>query len=249
MSDRYISGVPSPLDPFVPDLATMLVVLPLTLLYASAAASFAGWLRVRQGVPAPYTRKVFHFLILSAATLVHLQWGLEGTVVYGSTVCVLVVAAVLKGAGFAFYESIARPSDAPRQSLLIIVPLATTALGGVLANLFFPGWAHIGYAAVAWGDAIGEPVGARWGHHRYTVPSIGGVSATRSIEGSAAVLFASAAACAIVLIASGSDATSAIGGGALIGAVTTLVEAISHHGMDNLTIQLAAAGSALLLFG
>jgi phytol kinase len=227
----------------------MLVVLPLTLLYASAAAAFAGWLRVRRGVRAPYTRKVFHFLIFSAATLVQLRWGLEGTVVYGSTVAMIVVAAVLKGDGLAFYEAIARPTDAPRRSLFIIVPLITTALGGVLANLFFPAWAHIGYAAVAWGDAIGEPVGARWGRHRYTVPSIAGVSATRSVEGSASVLFASAAACAIVLLAGGIDPPSALVGAALIGTVTTLVEAISHHGMDNLTIQLASAGAAMLLFG
>jgi phytol kinase len=236
-------------ESLVPDLATMLVVLPLTLLYASAAAAFAGWLRVRRGVRAPYTRKVFHFLIFSAATLVQLGWGLGGTVVYGSTVAMIVVAAVLKGDGFAFYEAIARPSDAPRRSLFVIVPLVTTALGGVLANLFFPAWAHIGYAAVAWGDAIGEPVGARWGRHRYTVPSIGGVSATRSVEGSASVFLASAAACAIVLLAGGIDPPSALAGAAIIGTITTLVEAISHHGMDNLTIQLASAGAAMLLFG
>lgn len=241
--------MPVSVDQFVPDIATTFAVLPLTLLYASAAAWFAGWLHVRRGVRAPYTRKAFHFLILSAATVVQLRWGLEGTVVYGSAVAMIVVAAVLKGDGFAFYESIARPSDAPRRSLFIIVPLVTTAVGGVLANLLFPAWAHIGYAAVAWGDAIGEPVGARWGRHRYSVPSIGGVSATRSIEGSAAVLLASSAACAIVLLAAGIDPPAALAGAVLIGTVTTLVEAISHHGTDNLTIQLAAAGAALVLLG
>ncbi|MGH7448804.1 MAG: hypothetical protein ACRELT_14635 [Longimicrobiales bacterium] len=241
--------MPTPLDRFVPDLATTLVVLPLTLLYALAAAAFAGWLRTRRGVRAPYTRKVFHFLILSAATLVQLRWGLSGTVIYGSVVVLMVVAAVLRGDGFAFYESLARPSDAPRRSLFIIVPLITTALGGVVANLFFPLWAYIGYAAVAWGDAIGEPVGMRWGRHRYTVPSLGGVSATRSVEGSAAVLCASAAACTIALLAGDIQPATALGAAIVIGVVTTIVEAASHHGTDNLTIQVAAAAVAALLLG
>ena len=241
--------MPALLDRFLPDLATTIVVLSLTLLYASAAATFVGWLRVRRGVRAPYTRKIFHFVILSTATLVQLAWGLPGTMVYGSTVALIVIAAVLRGDGFAFYEALARPTDAPRRSLFIIVPLITTALGGVLANVLFPGWAYIGYAAVAWGDAIGEPVGTRWGRHRYSVPSIGGVSAQRSFEGSAAVLVASAVACALALIAAGIAVPVAIGSAAVIGIVTMAVEAISHHGTDNLTIQIAAAGAAALLLG
>lgn len=241
--------MPALLDRFLPDLATAIAVVPLTLLYASAVAALAGWLRVRRGVLAPYTRKIFHFAILSAATLVQLVWGLPGTVVYGSTVALIVIAAVLRGDGFALYEALARPTDAPRRSLFIIVPLITTALGGVLANVLFPGWAYVGYAAVAWGDAIGEPVGTRWGRHRYTVPSIGGVPATRSIEGSAAVLVASAAACAFALVAAGVAGTAALGSAVVIGIVAMLVEAVSHHGTDNLTIQLAAAGAAALLLG
>lgn len=241
--------MPLLLAPFLPDITTTIVVLPLTLLYASAAAVFAGWLRVGRGMRTPYTRKIFHFLILSAATLIHLRWGLPGTVVYGSTVALMVLAAVWRGDGFAFYEALARPSDAPRRTLFILVPLFTTALGGVLANLLFPTWAFIGYAAVAWGDAIGEPVGTRWGRHRYTVPSIAGVSATRSIEGSAAVLLASAAACAIALGFAGVDGWTALRVAAVVGLVTTMVEAVSHHGMDNLTIQVVAAGAAALMLG
>ncbi|HEX2167997.1 MAG TPA: hypothetical protein VHG09_12255, partial [Longimicrobiales bacterium] len=187
--------------------------------------------------------------ILSAATLVHLAWGLPGTVVYGATVALIVVLAVLRGEGFAFYEAMARPSDEPRRSLFIIVPLITTALGGVLANVLFPTWAFIGYAAVAWGDAIGEPVGTRWGRHRYSVPSIGGVSATRSLEGSSAVLVASATASALALIVAGIDTSAGLRAAAIIGIVTMIVEAASHHGTDNLTIQIAAAGAAALLLG
>jgi phytol kinase len=237
------------IDRFLPDFATIVVVLPLTLLYASAAAALCGWLRIGRGVRTPYTRKVFHFLILSAATLVHLGWGLPGAVVFGGTVALIVVLGVVRGEGFAFYEAMARPSDEPRRSLFIIVPLITTALGGVLANVLFPAWAFIGYAAVAWGDAIGEPVGTRWGRNRYSVPSIGGVSATRSVEGSAAVLLASAAASALALLVAGIDTSAGLRAAAIIGIVSMIVEAVSHHGTDNLTIQVAAAGAAALLLG
>jgi phytol kinase len=236
-------------DRFLPDIATTIVVLPLAFLYAAAAAAFVGWLRVTRCVRAPYTRKLFHFLIISVAALVQLQWDLAGTVVYGVTVALLVTGAVLRGDGFAFYEALARPTDAPRRSLFIMVPLATTTIGGVLANLLFPAWAFIGYAAVAWGDAIGEPVGVRWGRHRYSVPSIAGVRATRSVEGSAAVLAAAAASSCAVLMAAGTAPGMAVMAGLIIGAVTTAVEAVSHHGFDNLTIQVAAAGVAALLLG
>ena len=237
------------LERFLPDLTTALAVLPLTLVYATGAAAFAGWLRVRRDVPAPYTRKVFHFMILTVATLVHVRWGLPGVVVYGSGVALVVIAGVLKGEGFAFYEAIARPSDAPHRSLYVLVPLLTTAIGGVLANLLFPAWAHVGYMAVAWGDAVGEPVGTRWGRHRYNVPSIGGVAATRSLEGSAAVLVASAAACAVALVLGGVEPRAVLGAALLLGICTAAVEAVSHHGLDNLTIQIAAAGAAALLLG
>lgn len=241
--------MPIPLERFVPDLTTVLAVLPLTLVYASCAAVFAGWLRVRREVPAPYTRKVFHFMILTVATLVHVRWGLPGVVVYGSGAALVVIAGVLRGEGRAFYEAIARPSDAPHRSLLVLVPLFTTAVGGVLANLLFPAWAHVGYMAVAWGDAVGEPVGTRWGRHRYSVPSIGGIAATRSLEGSTAVLVASAAACAIALMLGGVSVRGALPAALLLGCVTAAVEAVSHHGVDNLTIQLAAAGAAAVLLG
>lgn len=241
--------MPHSLARFIPDIATLLRVAPLALLYGVAAATFVGWLRTRRGLRVPYTRKLFHLLILTAAVLVQLAWGVGGTMTYGSVIAVLVLLAVARGAGLPFYEALARPTDAPHRSLFIIVPLITTALGGVLANVLFASWAFVGYAAVAWGDAVGEPVGERWGRHRYGVPSLRGVAATRSLEGSAAVLIASCAAACSALLLAGVSAPAALAAGAVAGVVTALVEAVSHHGLDNLTIQVAAAGAVALLLG
>jgi phytol kinase len=153
----------------------------------------------------------------------------------------------MRGGGFPFYEALARPADAPRRTLFILVPLATTAAGGLLANLLFGAWAIVGYLVGGWGDAVGEPVGAAVGRHRYRVPSLGGVRAMRSLEGSAAVLTAGALAAFAGLLARGVDPLAAAGVGAACGVAGALVEAFSTHGTDNLTVQVAAAGVAFLL--
>lgn len=217
---------------------------PGALLYAGLAAWFAGWLRTGRGVRTPYTRKVFHFLIFTAAGVVQLLWGLGGVVVFGTVVAGAVLFAVARGDGFPFYEALARPSDAPHRSLFVLVPLVMTALGGVLSNLLFPGFAQVGYMVTGWGDAVGEPVGVRWGEHRYTVPSLAGVPAERSLEGSTAVLLTGFVAAWLVLGAGGMGWGAAVLPAAGCAAVGAAVEAASNHGLDNLTIQVAASGVA-----
>jgi phytol kinase len=163
-------------------------------------------------------------------------------VIFGTVSSLLVLYAVSRGDGFPFYEAMARPSDAPHRRLFILVPLATTVLGGVLANVLFAPFAPVGYMVTGWGDAVGEPVGTRWGKHRYRVPSLAGVPVTRSLEGSAAVLVVGTAAAVLVLGRMGFAGSTALGVGVACGVVCALVEALSSHGLDNLTVQMAAAG-------
>lgn len=158
-----------------------------------------------------------------------------------------VLYAVARGAGHPFFEALARPSDAPRRGLFVLLPLGATAAGGILSNLLFPATAEVGYLACGWGDAVGEPVGVRWGRHEYAVPSVAGVPAVRSLEGSTAVAVAGGAASGLGLAAAGTPAATAALGAAALGVVTAGVEAISHHGLDNLTLQVAVAGAASLL--
>ena len=235
------------LAPFLPTGRMIAAGVPLALVYAGSAATLAGWLRTRREVRAPYTRKIFHFLIISAAGVVQLRWGLPGVVVFGSVTALIVLTAVWRGDGFPFYEAMARPSDAPHRSLFILIPLATTALGGILGNVFFAPFAPVGYLVTGWGDAVGEPVGTRWGKHRYQVPSLAGVPATRSLEGSGAVFLVGTAAAALALLGMGFGAGTAVGVGVLCGAAGAVVEAFSSHGLDNLTVQVAAAAVAWLL--
>jgi phytol kinase len=231
----------------IPSARTIVLAAPGLLLFTAVAAGFAGWLRCSRDVRAPYTRKTFHFLIFTAAGILHLAGGLPLVALFGSIVTCAVLYAVWRGEGFPFYEAMARPTDAPRQKLFILVPLATTAIGGLLANLFFGPFAYIGYLVGGWGDAVGEPVGTAFGRHRYRVLSLAGVPATRSLEGSTAVFIAGAVVAFLALLASGTTAAAALGVGLACAAVATVVEAFSNHGLDNLTIQIAAAGTAFLL--
>lgn len=233
---------------WIPTPRVALTVSALTLVYASAAAAWVGRLHVRRGMATAYTRKVFHLLIFTAASAVHLYWGRPAVAVFGSVVAGLVLVAVWRGGTSPFYEALARPSDVPRRTLFILVPLVSTAVGGVLANLLFPQFAYVGYVVCGWGDAVAEPVGKRWGRHPYSVPSLGGVPAERTLEGSLSVAVVGTAAASLALVAgTGLSPGAALGVGAASGLAAAAVEAVSNHGLDNLTVQLAGALVPVLL--
>jgi len=224
-----------------------MIVAPIALAYGVLVSWFVGRLRMQRNVRTAYTRKLFHFGIFTAATVVHLVWGLPGVTVLGIVTTAIVVYAITRGDGFPLYEALARPSDEPRRTLFIVVPLVTTALGGIATNTFFPAYAYIGYLVCGWGDAVGEPVGSRWGVHRYRVPSLSGVPASRSLEGSTAVFLVGSAAAIIGFATSGYSTTHAAAIGFACGFAGAVVEAVSNHGIDNFTTQVAAAAVAQLL--
>src|SRR6185295_13287289 len=194
-----------------PSAATWLRVAPAGFAWAIAVFALTGSLKVRRRWRTGDTRKLFHLLIFVGAALVQSLAGFRGAVAYGVAVSAVVAIAIARGTGDAAYESLARESDAPHRTLYVVIPWFATALGGVLANLLFPQHATFGYLAVGLADAVGEPVGIRFGRHRYRVPLPARVVSTRSLEGSAAVFVAAAIAGAISfeLMASGSMAASA----------------------------------------
>lgn len=237
--DFLLMAAPSP---------RMLVLLtPFCFFYTYVCAGLAGWLRVQRGLRVGYTRKVFHFTIFTMACLVQARGGLPATVLFGSVVCCFVMYAMLRGNGFAFYEAMARPSDEPHRTLYIFVPMVTTAIGGVIANIFFQPVAMIGYLVGGWGDAVGEPVGSRYGKHKYKVFSMMGVPATRSLEGSASVLAASFLASLLGLVMLGAPLSAALIVAAACAAAACITEALSTHGLDNLTVQVVACAVMFMM--
>ncbi len=226
---------------FIPSLSKIILVAPIALVITIISILLVSFLKKRYEMRTAYTRKIFHFIIFTSAAVLQFFLGLQATVIFGSIVAVAVLYALYKGHGDYFYESLARPRDAPHQSKFIIIPLFSTALGGVVSNLFFPQTAFIGYLVGGWGDAIGEPVGSKWGKHPYNVPTIYGVAATRTLEGSTAVALVSFLVCIPAMLSFGLALSTVLFYALITAIAAMLVEAVSSHGTDNFTVQVATA--------
>ncbi|MGE4300905.1 MAG: hypothetical protein AB7F40_04790 [Victivallaceae bacterium] len=116
--------------------------------------------------------------------------------------------------------------------------------------VYWGGTVIFGYLVAGLGDAIAEPVGVRWGKHKYKTPSLRGVSSDRSLEGSSAILLVSVIAMTAYLCFSFRFAFSPWNPTMvfLIALADTLAEAFSPHGWDNATMQIVPAGLGYLLF-
>lgn len=229
---------------FVPDVRTTIVVGLVGAVFGFCCFAAVGQLKLRRQVRTAYTRKLVHLSSFTMASVIQLIWHVPGVMVFGAVMALFTLYALYRGDGHSWYEAIARPSDAPHRTLFILVPLITTAVGGVISNLLFARFAYIGYLVCGWGDAVGEPVGSRWGRHPYRVPSLSGVPAVRTLEGSAAVFVVGATVAVLGLLAADYGVRSALPIGIACGLAGALVEAISNHGLDNLTTQIAGSAVA-----
>lgn len=225
-----------------PSLTSLVLGAVWGCLFLVAAAGLAGEL-ARRGWRVGDTRKVFHVIIFTAAGVLRGRVDAGAVTVYGCVVATGVLYAVSRGSASRLYQALARPTDHPYEKLHILSPLAATAIGGVLAQAIAGPLASVAYLVAGWGDAVGEPIGIRWGWHRYRVPGWRALKVTRSWEGSAAVLISSTVAAGIGLTLAGEGGPSALVLAAAIGLGATVIEAMSPHGWDNLTLLV---GTALL---
>ncbi|MBX7256742.1 MAG: hypothetical protein K1Y02_10300 [Candidatus Hydrogenedentes bacterium] len=217
--------------------------------YAFGALGLAGWLKRKRGWRTPYTRKTFHFLTFAMAAALQWHSGTRAVCLFGAMTSLAIFFAVWRGDGNLFYEAMARERDAPRRTHYIFVPYLATLVGGVSSSLLFGPAAFTGFLVTGLGDAIGEPVGARFGKHRYPVPSLRSVPSTRSLEGSAAVFAVSALSVAVALIGIFHMHPSPLVCMQILGIAlaSALLEAISPHGWDNATLQIAPSYLVYLL--
>ena len=227
----------------IPTPAMLLSGGPAALLWALGALYLSGSLKRHRRWKTGYTRKVFHFLIFSCAALVSWRWGLPGVCLFGGMTPLVILYALIRGDGHLLYEGIAREKDAPYRTHYIVMPYLATLLGGIAANLLFGPAAMIGYLVTGVGDAIGEPVGTRFGRHEYAVPSFRKIKSTRSLEGSAAVFGVSYLALLLGIGLLSPDALSlpVLGKALPIALACALAEAVSPHGWDNATLQILPA--------
>ena len=226
-----------------PTPAGILLGLPAGVAWAGGCLAVAGWLKRRHGWRTGYTRKLFHFATFGSVAVLHEMGGTPAVCLFGAAVSLVVFCAVALGAGNLLYEAMAREKDAPHRTYFILTPFAATLIGGVASNILFGPAALAGYLVTGLGDAIGEPVGTRFGRHIYRVPCPWGLPAQRSLEGSAAVFGVSFFALSVLALTHGSDPTTiALVKAGAIAVTATAVEAVSPHGWDNATLQLVPTG-------
>ncbi len=223
-----------------PTFREFILWFPPFLVWAYFCLFLAGYLKEARRLKTGYTRKIFHFLIFSSATAIQSIWGLRILCIFGGATSMIILYAILRGDGHLLYEAMAREKDAPHRTYYIIAPYCATLIGGVTSNAFFGEAALVGYLVAGLGDAVGEPIGTRFGKHTYQVPSFRGVQSTRSYEGSAAVLLVSLLA--IIVVFNISPHLTLQGHSWLLfpglALFSAIAEAISPHGWDNAVMQI-----------
>jgi dolichol kinase len=233
--------------------------LELTRVIALYLVAFlCGLLVIRLGVRVNYTRKINHFVLfflpVFLATIFTFQQSMAtvtmtGLILMGS---IGMYAAPVRERVPIFatmFSSFDRPEDRPYTLLwlqtqiaagyLVIIPLAI-----MFARQGSPELMLIPILINGIGDGLAEPVGVRFGRHRYNVRALHGDRVyTRSLEGSACVLVTGIL---VVLLFHGSFTTPQFWVAlATIPIAMTLAEAFSPHTWD--TPFLFLTGGVLLL--
>lgn len=235
----------SPFVRYLPDAFDLLCVFPLSFVYAFIVAEAAAWLRCSARWRTNYSRKFFHILVFGAAFVI--GWlapePMHRVAAYGGGCAAFVILITMWPRHPSFsrvYDALAREQDEPHRTYHLLAPLAATALGGIATGILFAGFYQVGYLVAGLGDAVGEPVGVRFGRHKFRVPTLPGVTCYRSLEGSTAVLIASFLAAALALHSLDFTVAEVAAGATGAAALAALTEAVSPHGWDNLTTQFAA---------
>ena len=191
------------------------------------------------GVRDGYTRKIFHFLGF-ASIAVFLRYAPPSAAATFIVLGIIYVGiACFSGSGFVWYDGIRRRSDAPNETLYVIMPMVSTVIGlAACWALFGHPAVEIGMLCVAIGDALAEPIGVRFGKHKYKVFSLIGKPSERSIEGSLVVMLS----CSALIFAFTRSPVLSLA----LGTVVAIVEAFSPRGTDNFTVFLTASAGIII---
>lgn len=206
--------------------------LLICLIYIFGIIGAAEALRRRQGYSSDFTRKVIHIGVGM------MSWGLHflfDTPWFFIVACVLFMVINFLDWRYGFFAAMA---SSDRSNLgTVYFPLAAA----VVAFLFWerPPLMVAALMPLTWGDGLAPVVGRAYGRRAYTV-----YTSRRTLEGSAGFFVAGFFFTWLALWAVGGPPAisplAALLPALAITAATTLVEAISVWGLDNLTVTGAA---------
>ena len=204
----------------------------LCLVYVFSMIGLAELLRRRRGYGSGFTRKVIHIGVGMMSWFLHLLFTTPWPFV---AACGAFMVINLLDWRYDFFKAMKSSS---RSNLgTVYFPLAAA----VVAIIFWqqPPLMVAALMPLTWGDGIAPVVGAAWGKRLYRIHT-----STRSLEGSAGFFVAGFVFTwlALWLMPGLPDISpaAALLPALVIMAVTTLIEAVSIWGLDNLTITAAA---------
>ncbi|MGL6298221.1 MAG: hypothetical protein ACRC1M_03530 [Methanobacteriaceae archaeon] len=181
-----------------------------------------------------HTRKLLHIIAFIAFTIFLAFAPFSSIIILILSGIVSIAIASFGGEDFLWFRAVARNADNEEEKTYVILPLLCSGLWLLFALFIFPKEiAIIATLCVALGDAIAEPIGLRFGKHKYTARAIKGPSSQKSIEGSLGVFIV----CTLILLVFTQNILLAV----LLGLFLSIVEGISPRGTDNITIPVAAA--------
>lgn len=175
------------------------------------------------------TRKVIH---IGSGNVILLAWWLH--ISRGVIIGAAIVAAAIAIISYLIpilpsIESVGRKSFG---TLFYAISM------GVLAACFWqnsPQYAVIGILVMAWGDGMAAIIGQRFGRHIYQVGQI-----TKSWEGSLAMAITALIVTGLILLFVQGNSWQTWTISLVVAVVTTILEAFSKLGIDNLTVPLAS---------
>lgn len=217
-----------------------------------------GLLALHKGVKVNYTRKIFHFLLFFLPVYLATLFPFDGVLIttflsgFIYLLCIsLMIKPIRDRSPFlaTVFASFDRPEDRPLTLLWIFTQLLVTyaVLLGVLKWLGT--YDKINLIAItvfvaAIGDGLAEPVGVRFGKHKYTVYALfTDKKYTRSIEGSLCVLVSGVVG--VVLVHQQLTVIQLMLALLIIPVAMTLAEALSPHTWDGPLLYLVGGASTV----
>lgn len=227
-------------------------VITVAILYATQFT--AGTLVVKKNLKVNYSRKIIHFagffspVFVAAMMPVKTSYSFSN-ILAGSVVALLSMMVYIKPIrernwiAMRMFQGMDRPEDRPYTLLWLYTQMLAGYVVLVPAVLYFQSKGLIMMALIpilinAIGDGLAEPVGVKWGKHKYKVRALFSKEKyTRSLEGSACVFFS---AVLILLLFQDSFTTTQLVILLLVLPIAeTLAEAFSPHTWDTPFIFLS----------
>ncbi len=212
-----------------------------------------GYLRLREILRPGDARKINHVVAFVGGSLCFGWLEPEQSRITGTAAGVVLLAAVFltcqlkrwKPFSWAFAGN-TRPDDAPNEAFYFWSSWLLSISSLLMIEVIFREITITRAAAivVGIGDGIAEPIGSRFGRHIYKIPAIRtGKPRTRSLEGSAAVAAGAFFSIIVIMIYTTDHGLyRSLAAAGSIGMGAAIVEAVTPHGFDNLTVAFAVAG-------